>query len=270
MNWKISKKGRLNMTTILISNDDSFYAEGIKVLAKELAKAFDVTVVAPDKERSGTGHGVSLHEPIRINKIEENRYTCSGTPADCTLVALGTLYKDKKPDFVVSGINHGANLGQDRFYSGTIAAAREGVFHGVTGIATSLVIKKDDKKHFFKTATHYIVRFMQSELAYKIPKGVVLNINVPNVELEDISGVAFSAPGFQKYTEEVLVQKDPRGNSCYWIGGNHEGHASIPGTDCNYISNGFVSFDLQDMSGRNEIEQATKDEFSKELQTINW
>lgn len=258
------------MLKILISNDDGYYAEGIKALSSKLGEKFEITLVAPDRERSSCGHGISLDQPIRMNRIEDRSYTCSGLPADCILVGLGALFSDKKPDFIVSGINHGANLGQDRFYSGTMAAAREGVFRGIPSIATSLVTKRADEVRYFDTATHYISRFLESELALTIPENCLININVPNLPLAKISGVSLSSPGFQDYTEEILIRKDAKGMPYYWIGGNHSGHTSITGSDCNSIAVGEVSFDLQDMSGRNEIEQATRDEFSKRLQQISW
>lgn len=258
------------MLKILISNDDGYYAEGIKLLSRELERDFQITIVAPDRERSSCGHGISLDKPIRLNEIKPSRYTCSGLPADCILVGLGVLFKDKKPDFIVSGINHGANLGQDRFYSGTMAAAREGTFRGIRSISTSLVLKAGDKTKYFSTASHYISCFLKSTLATKIPQNCLVNINVPNLAREDISGVELSLPGFQEYTEEIVIRQDAREKSYYWIGGKHRGYTTIIGSDCNYVDEGKVSFDLQDMSGRNEIEQATKDEFSKELQEIDW
>lgn len=258
------------MRRILISNDDGYFAEGIKTLNKHLSQNFKTIVIAPDRERSSCGHGISLNDPIRLNELDTDFYSCTGFPADCILVGLGALLVDNKPDFIVSGINHGANLGQDRFYSGTMAAAREGTFRNVKSISVSLVLKIGDQNKYFDSAAHYINKFVQSELANNIPANCLVNVNVPNRALENISGVKLSDPGFQDYTEEVLVREDARARSYYWLGGNYRGHIPIEGSDCNHVEEGFVAFDLQDLSGRRELTDEQRIHFESELQKISW
>ena len=146
---------------ILLANDDGQKARGINILKETLDKKFRTTLIAPDQERSSCGHGISLAHPIRAQKVSDGVYSCSGLPADCVLIGLGALLKDDKPDVIVSGINHGANLGQDRFYSGTIAAAREGSFRGVPSIAVSLVNYFRTSEEHFETAAKFISLFLK-------------------------------------------------------------------------------------------------------------
>jgi 5'-nucleotidase len=174
---------------ILISNDDGVYASGINILNDCLKKSNDTFVVAPLEERSTTGHTLSLDNPLRIVEInkKENIYGCSGYPADCTIMGFGKLM-DKRPDLVVSGINRGANLGQDVFYSGTVAAAREGVFHGIPGVGISLVSgfgHREEDELYFETAASFLNSFIQKPdfLSLFRPHQVV-NINVPNLPTE--------------------------------------------------------------------------------------
>lgn len=258
------------MKKVLISNDDGYFADGIKTLNKYLKNEFDTLVIAPDRERSSCGHGISLNDPIRLKEMEPNVLACNGLPADCILVGVGAILKDSKPDFIVSGINHGANLGQDRFYSGTMAAAREGTFRNIKSVSVSLVTKIGDKDTYFETAAHYILRFLKSDLAQKIPKNCLVNVNVPNRKLENISGVKLSDPGFQDYTEEVLVREDVRERSYYWLGGTYRGHIPIEGSDCDHVEDGYVAFDLQDLSGRRELTEEIRSDFDRELQKLNW
>ena len=258
------------MKKILISNDDGYFAPGIQSLNKLLSQDFETLVIAPDRERSSCGHGISLMDPIRLKEVEKNVLACNGLPADCILVGLGALMKDDKPDFVVSGINHGANLGQDRFYSGTMAAAREGTFRNIRSIAVSLVTKIGDKETYFDTAAHYIRKFLLSDVAKMIPKNCLVNVNVPNRAVEKISGVKLSDPGFQDYSEEVLVREDARARSYYWLGGTYRGHIPIEGSDCDHVEEGFVAFDLQDLSGRRELTDQMRSEFDLALQKIDW
>lgn len=161
-------------------------------------------------------------------------------------------------------------MGQDRFYSGTMAAAREGTFRNVKSISVSLVLKLGDKDKHFETAAHYINKFLKSSLAREIPKNCLVNVNVPNRTLENISGVKLSDPGFQDYSEEVLVREDARARSYYWLGGTYRGHVSIEGSDCDHVEDGFVAFDLQDLSGRRELSEDMRKYFSQALQKIIW
>lgn len=234
---------------ILLSNDDGVHASGINFLYEELCNSFDTLIIAPNKERSSCGHGVTLGEPIRVKQLKENIYECSGYPADCILVGLGQICKDDLPDLVVSGINHGANLGQDRFYSGTIAAAREAAFRRIPSIAISLVtLSLKDVEHF-NIAAKFIKKLIKADIHNFIPPLCVLNINVPNISEEEISGARFTFAGYQNYSEEVVKRTDTRGKEYYWVGGTYKGPDDIPGSDGNAIREGYISLDLQSLTG---------------------
>lgn len=207
---------------LLISNDDGIYALGVRALANGLAEAgHEVTVVCPDRERSATGHGLTLHQPIRAEIIESvfhptiKAWACSGTPSDCVKLALWALL-DYTPDFVLSGINHGSNLGTDVLYSGTVSAAMEGVIEGIPGVAFSLTsfASRDFQPAaiFAQTLMAYLEKEPLSEL-------LLLNVNVPAVPLEEISGIAVTSQGIRRYVDVFEKRVDPRGKVYYWLAG---------------------------------------------------
>jgi 5'-nucleotidase len=207
---------------LLISNDDGIFALGIRTLANTLAEAgHDVTVVCPDRERSATGHGLTLHDPIRAEVVESvfhpsvKAWSCSGTPSDCVKLALGALL-DEPPDFVLSGINHGSNIGTDVLYSGTVSAAMEGVIEGIPSIALSLT--SFTCQDFQPAAT-----FAKTLLAHldesPLPEPMLLNVNVPPVESEEIAGVAITRQGIRRYFDTFEKRVDPRGKTYYWLAG---------------------------------------------------
>lgn len=233
---------------ILICNDDGVYAPGINVLAKELSEIADVTVVAPLEERSTTGHTLSLDNHLRVVKVDENRYGCSGYPADCALMGFGEIMKDNPPNLVVSGINRGANLGQDIYYSGTVAAAREATFHGIPAIAVSTVIdfndSKNQNKEYFETAAKVVRNAIEKGIMEVIPKMSVVNINVPNIPFEEIVGHEVTTLGFRRYSENIQKRFDFRDRPYYWIGGIYQGHNDEEGSDCNAVDAGKVSMGM--------------------------
>ena len=236
---------------ILISNDDGIGATGIETLYQVLkSKSIRVTLVAPHQERSSCGHGITLHEPLRVNELAPNYYDCSGTPADCILLGLGHICKDDRPDLVVSGINNGANLGQDRYYSGTIAAARESSFRGIPSIAVSLVINKGDETFHFETAAKFVKKLIEADIHQTIPSMSLLNINVPNIPAAEIAGAKITFPGFQEYSEEVLERSDFKGKKYFWIGGIHQGFRDIKGSDCNLVADKYIALNLQNFEGK--------------------
>jgi len=241
---------------ILTSNDDGVEASGNIFLREKLAIDHEVITVAPNQERSSCGHAITLGEPVRMNKLKDNVYSCSGFPADCVLIGLGSFYEDQKPELVVSGINIGANLGQDRFYSGTIAAAREASFRGVKSIAVSLVINHHKDIAHFETAANYVSKLISNGVSEYIPPMSVLNINVPNLKAEEIKGYELTTTGYQKYSEEIIKRTDGRGKSYYWVGGTYQGHEDIIGSDCNAVFEGRIAVTLQDLSGRDIIENS--------------
>jgi 5'-nucleotidase len=230
---------------ILICNDDGVYASGIKILRDYLKEIANVTVVAPLEERSTTGHTLTLDHPLRIVEIEENVFGCSGYPADCSLMGITEIMKSEKPDLVVSGINRGANLGQDIFYSGTVAAAREAAFRDIKAIGVSSIIgfgsRVNSNEEHYETAAEFIRELILSKIYEKLPTRAMLNVNVPNLPKNNIKGIKASEIGFRYYSEEILKREDFRKREYYWIGGVYEGYDDIPYSDCNVVQEDCIS-----------------------------
>ena len=221
---------------ILLSNDDGVHAQGIHELADELRDLAEVIIVAPDRNRSGASNSLTLEQPLRVQEIAENTYSVQGTPTDCVHFALNELLKNDMPDLVLTGINHGANLGDDVLYSGTVAAAMEGHFLGVQSVAFSLV----GKKHF-KTAATIARRIVEQHLANPIPTNRLLNVNVPDLALEQLSGTQVTRLGARHHAEDMIKQKDPRGHDIYWLGPPGKEQDAGEGTDFYAIEHGFIS-----------------------------
>ena len=207
---------------LLISNDDGISAEGIRVLANTLAAAgHRVTVVCPDRERSATGHGLTLHRPIRTEIVEGifapevTAWACSGTPSDCVKFALSAVVTEK-PDFVLAGINHGSNLGTDVLYSGTVSAAMEGLLEGIPSVAFSLVGHTDQD---FQPAADFACRLLQQLPQQTIADAILLNVNVPDTPAAEIKGVKITRQGLRRYIEQFQKRQDPRGKTYYWLAG---------------------------------------------------
>lgn len=207
---------------LLLSNDDGIFALGIRTLANTLAAAgHQVTVVCPDRERSATGHGLTLHDPIRAEQIDSifhpsiRAWACSGTPSDCVKLALGALL-DAPPDAVLSGINHGSNLGTDVLYSGTVSAAMEGVIEGLPGIAFSLASFAYQE---FQPAADFAVRLVAWLSKNPLPTPTLLNVNIPPVPQAEIVGVAITRQGIRRYFDAFEKRVDPRGKTYYWLAG---------------------------------------------------
>jgi 5'-nucleotidase len=222
---------------ILVSNDDGYLATGINVLADALAEIAEVTVVAPDRNRSAASNSLTVHSPLRVSKVGERRFSVDGTPSDCVHLAL-TGFLDVEPDLVVSGINHGANLGDDVIYSGTVAAATEGRFLGLPSIAVSLA---GDRGTHFETAARVVVDMVKRIQASHLPKDVILNVNVPDVPFEALQGVKSARLGFRHKSEPIVQQLDPRGRRIYWVGPAGIGADAGPGTDFHAINANFAS-----------------------------
>jgi len=207
---------------LLVSNDDGIFALGIRTLANSLAEAgHQVTVVCPDRERSATGHGLTLHKPIRAEQVESvfhpsvSAWACSGTPSDCVKLALGALLSEP-PDMVLSGINHGANLGTDVLYSGTVSAAMEGVMEGIPSIAFSL---SSFSAQVFQPAANF-AKTLIAQLSVAPPSEVILlNVNVPAVPEAEIAGVMMTRQGLRRYFDQFEKRVDPRGKTYYWLAG---------------------------------------------------
>ena len=221
---------------ILLSNDDGVHAEGIRVLAEALSDLADITIVAPDRNRSGASNSLTLEQPLRVNELSAGNYSVQGTPTDCVHFALNELMKDDLPDLVLSGINHGANLGDDVLYSGTVAAAMEGHFLGVQSIAFSLV----GNVHF-TTAAHIARHLVEQHLASPIPINRLLNVNIPDVPLEDLKEIRVTRLGARHHVEAMIKQQDPRGHDIYWLGPPGKEQDAGEGTDFYAIEQGYVS-----------------------------
>lgn len=222
---------------ILVSNDDGYLATGINVLTDALAEIADVVVVAPDRNRSAASSSLTLHDPLRVSKVAENRYRVNGTPSDCVHLAL-TGFLDEEPDLVVSGINHGANLGDDTIYSGTVAAAIEGRFLGLPTIAVSLV--GHHLKHF-DTAARVAAELVQRLEKDPLPKEFIFNVNVPDLPYDELAGVRVCRLGFRHKSEPVVKLKDPHGRTIYWVGPAGDSQESGEGTDFHAVENGAAA-----------------------------
>ncbi|KYC40102.1 5'/3'-nucleotidase SurE [Scytonema hofmannii PCC 7110] len=207
---------------LLISNDDGISSLGIRTLANTLAEAgHDVSVVCPDRERSATGHGLTLHQPIRAEILESifhptvKAWACDGTPSDCVKLALWALL-ESPPDLVLSGINHGANLGTEILYSGTVSAAMEGLIEGIPSIAFSLASR--NSKDFQPSADFAKILVGQIE-KNPLPELMLLNVNIPPVKWEEIAGVTLTRQGVRRYVDVFDKRVDPRGKTYYWLTG---------------------------------------------------
>jgi 5'-nucleotidase len=222
---------------ILVSNDDGYLATGINVLTLALEKIAEVVVVAPDRNRSAASNSLTLSNPLRVSEVAPQRYKVDGTPSDCVHLAL-TGFLDFEPDLVVSGINHGANLGDDTIYSGTVAAAMEGRFLGLPSIAVSLV--GQDLEHF-ETAATVAAQLVQKISHATLARDVVLNLNVPNIALADLKGVRATRLGFRHKSEQILKDTDPYGRPIYWVGPAGLGQDAGEGTDFHAIVQGYAS-----------------------------
>ena len=207
---------------LLISNDDGIFSLGVRTLANTMAAAgHRVTVVCPNRERSATGHGLTLHQPIRAEIVDNlfaesvTAWSCSGTPADCVKFALHAVLSER-PDFVLSGINHGSNLGTDVIYSGTVSAAMEGLIEGIPAIALSLASFTSTE---FQVAADFARDFVHHLSQSPLPEATLFGVNVPAVPAAEIQGVQLTRQGLQRYEETFEERYDPRGERYYWLAG---------------------------------------------------
>jgi len=225
---------------ILISNDDGLYAPGIRLLSERLAQyCEEVTVVAPDRDRSGASNSLTLDQPIRVEQQKPGVFKVFGTPTDCVHVAITGLLSDE-PDMVVSGINAGANMGDDVLYSGTVAAAMEGRFLGLPAMAVSLSYTNDRPRHY-ESAAEAAAILMQRLVAEPLPADTILNVNVPDLPWEEIRGFETTRLGHRHRSENVIPLEDPRARQFFWIGPPGGEQDNGPGTDFNAVRNGYVS-----------------------------
>lgn len=222
---------------ILISNDDGYLAPGIHAMARELAKVAEVTVVAPERDRSGASNSLTLDRPLQLKRATNGFYYVNGTPTDCVHLAV-TGMLDLAPDMVVSGVNDGANMGDDTVYSGTVAAATEGYLLGVPSLAVSLVGRSPTQ---FETAA-IVARELVERLARRpLREGVLLNVNVPDLPYDALLGHKTTRLGKRHRAEPVVRDSNPRGETIYWVGPVGGAQDAGEGTDFHAVANGFVS-----------------------------
>ncbi len=222
---------------ILLSNDDGYHAAGLAALSRCLDDQADLVIVAPDRNQSGSSHSLTLDNPLRVGRTEDGIYFVNGTPTDCVHLAITGLLKDE-PDMVISGVNHGANLGDDVLYSGTVAAAIEGRFLGLPAMAVSLV---SDSSENLETAARAASVLLQRLQDHPLPADTILNVNVPDRRWDELAGFRATRLGFRHRSEAVVPQPDPKGRTVYWVGPAGGGQDAGPGTDFHAIEHGFVS-----------------------------
>lgn len=224
---------------VLVSNDDGVDAKGIHVLSKHLMVLGRVSVVAPDRDRSGASNSLTLDQPIRALRMDDGRFRVAGTPTDCVHLALSGLLEDE-PDIVVSGINNAGNLGDDVIYSGTVSAAMEGRFLGLPAIAVSLVSSDHIGVHY-DTAAEAVLRIVQRLRAAPLPADTILNVNVPDRPWRELAGFEVTRLGRRHRAAPCLRSEDPRGKPVWWIGPVGAAEDDGPGTDFDAIRRGCVS-----------------------------
>lgn len=231
----------LGSARVLISNDDGVNAPGIKALEKALKTvAGEVWVIAPETEQSAASHSLTLRTPLRINKISKRKFAVTGTPTDAVLLGVQHIMKDNPPDIVLSGINRGGNLGEDVTYSGTVAAAMEGTLLGIPSLAFSLVAA-DGEKCRWATAEHYAVETLKRLSSIAFPRGVLVNVNIPNCAVDAVTGIENTRQGRRKIGCELMEGRDPKGKPYFWIGAQRDEDRSRKGTDLEAVGRNAVS-----------------------------
>lgn len=222
---------------ILLTNDDGIHSKGIVTLGRHLSEKHQVYMVAPERERTCVAHAVTLHKPLRVREVTRGVYATNGTPADCVLLGVHAVLP-RRPDFVVSGINTGPNMGRDVNYSGTVAAAREGAFLGIPSMAVSICAREG---FLFDDAAGVACAVMERLTEGVFPEGAVVNVNIPNLPREKLKGFSVTRLGKRIYNDIVHERVDPRGRKYYWIGGNGESYKRRRGTDFYAVEKGYVS-----------------------------
>ena len=230
-------KSKLKKHLILLTNDDGFFSEGIETLAHHLEDIGSVFIVAPDREKSATSLALTLHRPLRIQRIRKDIYAVDGTPADCMYLALKKLLP-RKPDLIISGLNQGPNLGQqDISYSGTVAAAIQGTFLQIPSVAISVLPDEKDQ-YSFEFSAQVALRTAKGLLKNKLPQGVLLNINIPP---PPVKGVRITKLGQKRYNPEIIEEKDPRNKTFYWLGTGNPKILGDEDSDVKIVSLGYIS-----------------------------
>ncbi len=223
---------------IMVTNDDGIGAPGIKALAEALTELGDVTVVAPDRERSATGHSLTLHAPLRVFELRQGWFAVDGTPTDCVNMGLHSLLPSP-PDLVVSGINHGSNMGDDVTYSGTVAAAMEANLMGIPSLAVSLATY--GATEYFPDAAKIALQVCRAMIRQGLPADTFLNLNIPNLPFAEIKAPLITRQGKRSFVGKIVDKIDPRGRKYYWIGSEEPSFIDDEGTDYNAVGKGHPS-----------------------------
>ncbi|MDP5253969.1 MULTISPECIES: 5'/3'-nucleotidase SurE [unclassified Vibrio] len=225
-----------NKPRILISNDDGVHAKGIHALASALSEFAEIVIVAPDRNRSGASNSLTLEQPLRVQQLNTHTYSVQGTPTDSVHFALNELMADHLPDLVISGINHGANLGDDVLYSGTVAAAMEGHFLNVQSMAFSLAGEQN-----FDSAAKIACRIIKHHLLSPLGQRHLLNVNIPDLPYPQLGPIAVTRLGARHHAEPMIKHQDPRGKTIYWLGPPGKEQDAGEGTDFFAVEHGMIS-----------------------------
>ena len=244
---------------ILVTNDDGITAKGIKALVEVAQKIGDVVVVAPDSPQSGMGHAITIHDPLRLKKVEMfgvESYECSGTPVDCVKLGKYVVLKDRPIDLCVSGINHGSNVAINILYSGTMSAAMEASLNGINSIGFSLLDFRADAD--FESYKPYIEKLMRSVLEKGLTGGQLLNVNIPNIPGEEIKGMKVCRQSESRWVEEFKENEDPMGQKYYWITGSFVSNDLTEDADVLALENGYISIvpSMHDLTDYDSIEKS--------------
>ena len=250
---------------ILVSNDDGIHATGIKALVERLSQDYKVYIIAPNQERSAAGHSITLNSPLRVEELEPlygsvSSWAVSGTPGDCVKMGVNAILSDsQKPDLIISGINHGPNLGHDIIYSGTVSCAVEGAMMNIPSIAVSLNSYKPEYDNFKFTA-EFISSLIPKLSLFEFPKYSILNVNVPDIPQSDIAGVVVTEMGGRMFTDNYEKRIDPRGKVYYWMAGRLSTEKDNENTDITAIRQNKISISplTFNLTQRNSITDLNK------------
>ena len=222
----------------LVTNDDGYFSDGINVLFDELSAIGETYMVAPDREQSASSHSLTLSRPLRMNKIGRNKYVTDGTPTDCVMLGMHLIFRRSRPDFIISGINHGANMGDDVTYSGTVAAAIEGAILRIPSLALSMANYEPGLP--MTRAARFVVKLVRAFRGLELPPSTFLNVNFPADNGRPYRHWQFTTQGSRQYKDVVIRKVDPRGKEYYWIGGRPR-WKKRKGSDFSAVHQGLVS-----------------------------
>lgn len=226
---------------VMICNDDGIYAPGLEALERVASELFDdVWIVAPDRQRSGAGHSLTMHRPLRITHVGPQRYSVDGTPTDAVMLGIKEIMESNPPDIVLSGINSGVNLGEDVMYSGTVAAALEAIMLGIPAIALSLAVDSE-KPVKWSTAEFHAVSIINTLCEKGWTPGTLINVNIPNLAPNKVKGIKITQQGQRQPGDQIFKNTDPRGKEYYWIGPWETSKSTRPDTDLEALDKGFIS-----------------------------